>query len=143
MQAEERKGHSAKLWTRGIIALLIGGLILLAVLSVPPGIDMNLDGIGKGKPALVFVYDPNLSVSGSQVDEMNQIRDQYSDAVLFLVADIGIPDARALVQQYQADAASLLVFAADGALLAHARGLLEADELSHLLRESLPALQQQ
>lgn len=142
MQVDEQKGLSTKLWTSGIIVLIVGGLVLLAMLSVPPGIDMNLDGIGKGKPALVFVYDPNLSVSGSQVSEMNRIRDHHSDAVLFLVADIGVPDAQALVRQYQADTASLLVFDADGALIARARGLLEADELSELLRDSLPELQQ-
>lgn len=138
MQVDEPRGQSAKLWIRAIIILAIGGLVLLAVLNVPPGIDMNLDDIGQGKPALVFVYDPNLSVSGTQVNEMNRIRDQYAEAVLFLVADIGVPDAQALVRQYQADVASLLVFDADGALLARARGLLEADELRKLLNESLP-----
>ncbi len=138
MQAEDKKNVAAKLWIRGIVVLAIVGLITFAVLSVPPGIDMNLIGIGKGQPALVFVYDPNLTVSGAQINEMNRVRDHYTDTVLFLVADIGVPDAQALVHQHQADVASLLVFGGDGALITRASALLEADELHELLRKSLP-----
>lgn len=138
MQAEDNKSVAAKLWIRGLIVLAIVGLITFAVLSVPPGIDMNLEEIGKGRPALVFVYDPNLSVSGTQVNEMNRIRDNYTDTVLFLVADIGVPDAQALVHQHQAEVASLLVFGGDGALITRARALLDADGLHELLRKSLP-----
>ena len=46
---------------------------LAAILSLMPKlIDMNLERIGKGQKAVVFVYDLNLAASHQQTTEINK-----------------------------------------------------------------------
>lgn len=118
----------------GVIVLLV--VILLA--NAPRGFDMDLTNIGNGKPALVFVYDPNLSVSAIQTAEMNKIRDEKKERIQFLVADIGRPEAQRLMAQNQVGPATLLIFSGNGQLLKVERSLVEADALARMINTTLP-----
>jgi hypothetical protein len=121
----------------GAVTAFIAGMATLVVLNLPRGFDMDLAKVGAGKPAVVFVYDNNLSVSGVQTGEMDKIRDRFGDGVHFLVADTGRPQARQWMAQYQARPADLFFFDAQGELRHRQPALLMADELAGTIREVL------
>lgn len=90
---------------------------------------MSLKQIGTGKPVLVFVYDPGLSVSLEQAEHINRVRDQLGDSVLFLMAKIGTPDGDQLIAKHRAQQAELLFFDPSGVLIKRAFGLKKSGEL--------------
>ncbi len=96
---------------------------------MPKGFEMTHEKIGSGVPTLVFVYDPNLEVSISQTEQMNEARDQIGDQVLFLIAKIGTPEGDRLIAQHRANPSELLLFNASGKLTKRQFALISASEL--------------
>jgi hypothetical protein len=124
-------------WIRGATALFLAGVVALGVMILPRGFDTDLSQIGKGKAALVFVYDPNLVVSNEQTREMDKAREILGDDLHFLVADIGRPAAQQFMDQHRAKATQLLLFAADGQMLGRMQGLMTAEELVAVIEGAL------
>ncbi|MFT5391768.1 MAG: hypothetical protein ACI8PT_001963 [Gammaproteobacteria bacterium] len=112
------------------IAVFLG----LVFMSLPKTFKMTHGQIGTGKPALVFVYDPNLSVSISQPEQMNIARDRVRDQVFFLIAKIGTPEGDQLIAKHRASTAELLLFDPSGRLIKRQSALVSADELIQWLR---------
>lgn len=135
-QGPTRQPNSAKSrWlVFGVVAVFLAGMVTLVVLNLPRGFDMDLNKIGDGTPAVVFVYDNNLSVSGVQTEEMDKIRDRFEGRLHFLVADTGRPQAQQWMSQYQARAADLFFFDAQGELRHRQSALLAAEELAETIR---------
>ncbi len=133
----EPSAGARRWWTRGAAALFIAAMAALAVLNLPRGFDADLGKIGAGKPALVFVYDPNLVVSNKQTREMDKARESLADALHFLVADVGRPDTQQFMRQHQATPTQLFLFAADGSLLVRTQSLMTAEQLVQLFDQSL------
>lgn len=100
---------------------------------IPKPIDMDLDKVGVGKPALVFIYDPNLVVSYDQVTEINQARDKLGDQVIFLIAKVGDPDGQTFINRYNARTTELLLFEKQGKLVDRDIALLSAKEIMQML----------
>lgn len=119
------------------VAVFLAGMVTLAVVNLPRGFDMDLDKVGTGKPAVVFVYDNNLSVSGVQTGEMDKIRDRYAERLNFLVADVGRPQAQQWISQHQARAAELFFFDARGELRHRQSALLNGEELAETIGQLL------
>ena len=139
MQVKTEPATAAHRWRiRGAAALFIVGMVTLAVLNLPRSFDADLNRIGAGKPALVFVYDPNLVVSNKQTREMDKARESIADELHFLVADIGRPDTQLFMRQHQATPTQLLLFAADGSLLERTQGLRTAEQLLQLFERNRP-----
>lgn len=111
----------------------IAVLLALALISLPKGFETDLGKIGDGKPALVFVYDPNLVVSNQQTRAMDGVREVRGETLHFLIADVGRPEAQRFMQQYEARATQLLLFSADGKELGRMQGLVSAEELLNAL----------
>jgi hypothetical protein len=126
--AQSANRHS-RVWKRIAIPVFLAALLLLAVMNLPRGFDTDLGKIGTGRPALVFVYDPNLVVSNQQTRELDALRETLGDALHFLVADIGRPDAQQFMRQHQAGPTQLLLFAPDGSVLGRMQALLTAEQL--------------
>lgn len=120
-------------------AVFIAGIVGLVVVNLPKGFDMDLTKIGTGKPAVVFVYDNNLAISGMQTGEMNNIRDRFDDRILFLVADVGRPAAQEWILQNQARTADLLFFDAHGKLQHRQPAPAAAQQLIDTIRIRLGA----
>lgn len=116
------------------IAILIG----LLLMAMPKGFKRTHEQIGTGKPALVFVYDPNLGVSLSQTEQMNEARDQLGDQVYFLIAQISSREGDQLIAEHGARTAELLLFDPEGELIKRQSALLSASELIQWL--DVPAL---
>ena len=96
---------------------------------MPKSIKMTHEEIGKGKPALGFVYDPNLQVSFSQTEQMNKARDQLNDQVLFLIAKINTPEGDKLIAEHRASIAELLLFDPSGKLIKRELALKDSSEI--------------
>lgn len=129
MTTEKQTTTKSRWWAFLVVAVFIAGMVIVGVKNLPRGFDMDLDKIGTGKSAIVFVYDNNLSVSGLQTAEMDKIRDRFDDRVHFLVADTGRPQAYQWMAHHQARAADLFFFDAQGELRHRQSALLAADEL--------------
>lgn len=127
-------------WKRGAIVVFIAGMAALAVLNLPRSFDADLSKIGAGRPALVFVYDPNLVVSNKQTREMDKARENLANELHFLVADVGRPDTQQFMRQHQAAPTQLLLFAADGSLLKRTQSLMTAERILQLFDESIVPL---
>ena len=106
--------------------------------AMPKGFKMTHEQIGMGKPALVFVYEPNLVVNISQTEEMNKTRDLLGDQVFFLVAKIGTPDGDKLVAKHHARPSELLLFDRSGRLIKRQSALKSSNELIQWLAEDAP-----
>jgi len=89
-------------------------------------------------PALVFVYDPNLMVSISQTEEMNKARDQLSDQVFFLVAQISTPEGDQLIAEHRASPSELLLFDSSGRLIKRQFALKNSSELIQWIAVGTP-----
>ncbi len=104
----------------------------------PEGFKMTHEDIGTGKPAVVFVYDPNLGVSTRQPEQMNIARDQLGDQVFFLIARIGTPEGDKLIAEHNARAPELLLFDSSGRLKQRQFALIEASQLIRWIQSPTP-----
>ncbi|MGF1528372.1 MAG: hypothetical protein ACFCBW_16465 [Candidatus Competibacterales bacterium] len=100
---------------------------------MPKPIGMNLEEIGSGQKAVVFIYDPNLLVSNQQATEMNKARELVGEQALFLIAKIGDPRNEGFKRRYQVRSADLLFFDEEGRLIDRQIALLDAEELARKL----------
>jgi len=139
--SKQKQSEKSRFRGLGWIAagIFIASIVALAVVNLPKGFDMDLAKIGNGKPAVVFVYDSNLAISGMQTGEMNSIRDKFDDRVLFLIADVGRPMASEWMRQNQARAPDLLFFDAEGNLQHRQPAPLLAGELIDTIQMALGA----
>lgn len=137
MQAHNEAAAGTRKWrARVATVVFIAAMVAMVAWALPRGFDADLGKIGAGRPALVFVYDPNLVVSNQQTREMDKTREQLGDEVHFLVADVGRPDTQQFMRQHQATPTQILLFAADGSLLARTRSLMTAGELVRWFEEA-------
>lgn len=112
------------------VVLLIGLLLTM----MPKGFKVTHEQIGTGRPAVVFVYDPNLAVSNSQTEQMNEARAHLGDKVLFLLARVGTPEGDQLIAKHRAGAAELLLFDPTGNLVKRQFAVKDANQLMQWLR---------
>ncbi|QDE32750.1 hypothetical protein [Shewanella polaris] len=119
--------------TIGVIAaiVLLFGLLLT---MMPKGFQATHEQIGTGKPAVVFVYDPNFVSSISQTEQMNEARDHLGDNVFFLLARVATPEGDAFIAKHRAGAAELLLFDSAGILIKRQPAVIDANELMRWVR---------
>ncbi|MFO7764619.1 MAG: hypothetical protein R6V61_12905 [Wenzhouxiangellaceae bacterium] len=113
------------LWT----VLSIIALIIVVAAFLPEPIDMKLEKIGNGQKSVVFVYDPNLTVSNQQATEMNRAREIIGQQANFLIVKAGDPTRNDFKEQYQTRPADLLFFNGDGELVDRQAALFTAEAL--------------
>lgn len=134
MDTQNLPSTSRKPWVViGVIASIVALLWLLLTI-MPKGFKTTHEQIGTGKPALVFVYDPNLASSNSQTEQMNEARAHLGDNVLFLLARTGTPEGEQLIAKHRAGQAELLLFDASGNLVKRQFGVVSANELMQWMR---------
>ena len=118
-----------KPWIAIGVILSIVILFGLLLMMMPKGFEATHEQIGSGKPALVFVYDPNLAVSHSQTEQMNEARAHIGDDALFLLARVGTSEGEQLIAKYRAGQAELLLFDPSGSLTKRQFAVKDANEL--------------
>ena len=127
--------------TRAWPKLLAIGVILLAIViaiwNLPHGYSTDLTVIGKGKPALVQVFDPNQVLSLELMETVNGIRGEYEGRVEFLLADLNREGGRAFAEQQGTKPPALVMFAPNGAKITTLSGPQTAEDLKKLLGKAL------
>ena len=119
------------------ISLLVITIVTVLIGVMPKPIDMDLEKIGNGRKAIVFVYDSNLSVSSQQSAEMNKARSLVSEDIIFLIAQIGDPAGDNFMRRYNARVADMLFFDITGDLVKRKPALLSAEELAGILSSEM------
>ena len=116
-----------------IVALLMLGLLWLAVSNLPRGYSRDLTQIGKGKNVVVQVHDHNLVGSIDLMEALNKVRPEYAASVEFMVADLLTPEGQAFATKHNASSVTLIFFAPDGTQ----RGAIQGAQDPNSLRNSL------
>ncbi len=122
-----------KLWTMITIVFVVG-LFASLVMMMPKGFKATHEDIGTGKPALVFVYDPNLALSNAQTEQMNEARAHLGDNVLFLLARVATPEGEELIAKHHSAAGELLLFDGSGQLIKRQFAVQDANQLMRWVR---------
>lgn len=121
-------------WVAIGVVISIVAIFWLLLMMMPKGFKATHEQIGTGKPAVVFVYDPNLALSNSQTEQMNEARAHLGDKVLFLLARTGTPEGQQLIAKYKAGPAELLLFDPAGNLIKRQFAVSDANQLMRWVR---------
>ncbi len=120
-------------WKKGLIYFIVLGLSAVLIWTQLPErpypTDLNL--VGKGKPALVLVYDVNTAGGMMVMELLKPLREEYSDQVEFLVASLGLPDGQSFARHYRISSGAVVFFLADGT---HASTMRAPDSTPELRR---------
>jgi len=118
---------------RVIAGLLITAAIvaLLVVMwhQLPRPYSTDLSQIGQGTPALVLAHDDHLVNSDQQMAAMDNVREGLERHAILLVANMREARGANFARAHDADAATVLIFSAEGELLARIRGPVDGATL--------------
>lgn len=90
--------------TLSIIGISILALLAIAYflfISVGKPISTDLTLIGKGKPALVLIYENFSPTAGDSLNRLRKIKRDYESRLVFVVADIGTPQGAEFAKRFQ------------------------------------------
>ena len=116
--------------------LVIVGLAVLVTTMLPPSYNADLSLIGKDKPAIVIVYDSGNLSSIQLVENMNPIKQQLSESVHFLLADVNSPDGRAFQRKVGVHDGTALFYSPTGEKLFELNGPRETDVLQSIIEQT-------
>lgn len=112
-----------------IVVAVIAVVLVVMIIASPRGFETDLTKIGTGVPTLVLVYDPNLVVTGEQLHELNQVREEFEAPMHFLLADVGYEQARAFIDAHDTHPGMMLLFSPEGELLTRIAAPVAAERL--------------
>lgn len=118
-----------------LLVAFLAGLVAVAIWSLPRGYSADLSQVGQGRNVVVHVHDHYLVSSTALMNSLNRLRRDYAGEVEFVVADLQVPDGRAFAERHRAEAATLLLFAADGTRLGVVQGAHDPAELRAILNQ--------
>lgn len=119
-----------------VVAVLVLGTLWVAVQNLPRGYSRDLTQIGKGSNVVVHVHDHNLMNSIGLMEGLNKIRPEYAESVIFVVADLTMPQAQEFAVKHNAESATLLYFAPDGTPRGSLTGLQSPESLRASLNQA-------
>lgn len=107
--------RKATVWLLSVIlVVIVGGLLYTFTGRV---ISTDLSVIGEGRPVAVLAFE-SYSPQGMQaMDQINVIRDDFEDRLIFRVASIGSPDGNRFVAAHGIRDGILVVLDGDGEVL--------------------------
>ena len=116
------------------LIMIIGGAIYAFTGKI---ISTDLSVIGEGRPVAVLAAE-NYSPAGMQaMDQINIIRDDFEDRLLFRVASIGSPDGDRFVATHGIRDGILVVLGGNGEVLDMWGVVDDADTLARKLNAAL------
>ena len=123
----------------GFAVVLCLGVFLSGGIGTPISSDLSV--VGKGKPALVLVYENYTPTGGEALTRLGDVKKDYDSRIDFVVADLGVPEGGAFADRHRLVNAQALFLASDG----RPRGAISipADEgaLRRLLDDKLAQLE--
>ena len=123
-----------------IYLLFFVALAALILSQLPRGsYSTDLTLIGNGRPALVLAYDIN-SMGGMEVMKlMDAVRDDYTDRVEFLIADLGTPQGIQFAKRHNAINGTVMFYSAKGSYVRTIHVPPDTETLRYGLDEALLA----
>jgi hypothetical protein len=125
-------------WAKTLITLaifVVAGAVMFS--QLPRGAFVtDLSRIGQGTPALVVARDINYLAGHEVMEILNSIREEYEGRVEFLAAHLGRPDGQAFANRYNMRDGTVVLFAADGSMLANLRVPQTADDVRRALADA-------
>lgn len=114
--AEAPSKSPASRWRNRLFTILfIVGVSSFIWSQLPDGgYPTDLTKIGTGRPTLVLAHDSNYSGGMEVMYLMNEIRDDYTGRVDFLVAHLGMADGQEFARHHGARDGVVLLFSGDG-----------------------------
>lgn len=102
-------------------AILIGSLAAIVLLVwvafelfVGRPLSTDLSRLAQGKPALVLAFENYSPASMDAADLVNQVRGDYEADILFLAADLGVPDGRVFARDHNIHDGMAVLLGGDG-----------------------------
>lgn len=89
----------------------------------------DLSVIGNGTPTVVQVHDPGCALCRKLRDNVAAVEGEFGGRIQFRIADISTSQGRKLANQYEVPHVTLLLFGADGELVATMAGVRSPDAL--------------
>ena len=120
-----------------VAAIFFVVLAVVSVMNLPRGYSDDLSPIGKGKVAVVLIRDKNAVQTFELMDAMNEIRDEYSDRVEFLLTDFNTPQGRAFMAAHGAPRVTVVVLDAKGKMVNILSTPLSGEHLKHEISMAL------
>ena len=105
------------IWPKLITLTFISLIAFVAISLLPRGFSEDTSLIGKGTNVLLLVHDSNILQSADTMVAMNEVRNEYTGRLEFLVADIQTPAGKAFAEQQGLQPAALVFFSGDGTKL--------------------------
>lgn len=101
-----------------IYSAIIVGVLALVWSQLPRSpYSTDLTRIGQGQAAMVLAYDIQSMGGMAVMGMMDELRDEYTDRIVFLVAPLGAPLGQAFGRRFAADNGSVVLFSANGTAL--------------------------
>lgn len=126
-------------WLRTLMILtstaLIGSVLWLLL---PKGSFSNdLTRVGQGQPALVMLREVHVMGGDLVMEQMLHIHPEFQDSVEFLVVHTGHPDGQAFAANHNISDGSLVLFDAEGEVLARSARPESPDALRNFITDFL------
>lgn len=127
--------RKATVWVVSVtLIVIVGGLLYSFSGRV---ISTDLSVVGQGQPAAVLAFE-SYSPQGMQaMDQINIIRDDFEDRLLFRIASIGSPDGDRFVATHGIRDGILVVLGGNGEVLDMWGVVDDADTLARKLNAAL------
>lgn len=131
MSTQQNTGFSrrARTITGLVTGLAIAVLLAMMWQQMPRPYATDLDRIGSGKPALVLAHDDHRIASGEQMAALTTVREGLERHLVLLVANLREDKGARFARRHNAEPAMVLIFDADGRLLARIRGPVDGPAL--------------
>ncbi len=133
MPEKEKTKPKKRIWPTLVTLTIIALLVALAISFLPRSLPTDFSVVGKGRNAVVLIYDPNILQSNQITSAMNAVIDDYRGQVEFIVVQLGSPTGRMLSNRYGVETAVLLFFDGDGEMLQILHSSQDAASLQHNL----------
>lgn len=119
-----------------VILLVMSGILLFASYMLPQGYHSDTTQIGKGKPAIVLIYDANNAVSDQIMEDFSQVRGEFEAQVEFILVDVNAPGGSQFANANAVSTASALFFDSKGKRITTIYSPQGADTLNKIIRQT-------
>lgn len=101
-----------------IYLIFFAAVVALIISQLPRGAySTDLSRIGNGQTSLILAYDNNAVGAMEVMKLMDALREEYSDRVEFLVADLGTPHGSYLAQLHAGINGTVMFYSREGVYL--------------------------
>ena len=121
-----------------LLIILFTLIVILAFswVMLPQGYSTDITKIGKGKPAVIIIYDANNAGSDHLIESFTQVRGEFESQVEFIIVDVNAPGGQDFANTNAVPAPSALFLSREGMRVTVVYPPQEAAELNQIIRQA-------